>query len=277
MAQKNQKALLIGINYIGQNGELKGCINDVINMRNYIQEEGYSEENIRVMTEASNVPNLVPTAINIVNGFDWLCDGVNSETELFLHYSGHGGSIRDYTNDEMDKKDETICPVDYSRSGQITDDLIRTRLIDRLPSGCKLTCIFDCCHSGTILDLKYNWVGHPKIPGAYRLIVDRPSETPASVLALSGCRDEQYSADTFEAGQSQGAMTFAFLGAVKSNRRRRKKLDSRRLIKGMHKFLKAKGYTQTPQMSCGKRTELDDEFSIRKKRARTREHREVGL
>jgi metacaspase-1 len=121
---------LIGINYVGQGGELKGCINDVLNMKRFIKDEGYSEENIRVMTEASNVASLVPTAENIICGFDWLCEGATSESELFLHYSGHGGSIKDASGDEMDRKDETICPLDYSYRGQITDDLIRARLID---------------------------------------------------------------------------------------------------------------------------------------------------
>ena len=270
-----QRALLIGINYVGQSGELKGCINDVLNMKTFIKGEGYKEENIRLMTEASNVQTDIPTAQNILSGFEWLCAGATAESELFLHYSGHGGSIRDRSSDEMDRKDETICPVDYSYRGQITDDLLREQLINRLPAGSKLTAIFDCCHSGTILDLKYNWVGHPRIPGAYQLIVDRPKETQAAVMAISGCRDEQYSADAYEEGQAQGAMTFAFLKTVRKHRRLGRRTNCRKLIKDMHKFLKVKGYTQTPQLSCGQRTELSDEFSPKKKR-RIREASDQG-
>ena len=35
--QGNKKALLIGINYFGQSGELRGCINDVNNIKNLIR------------------------------------------------------------------------------------------------------------------------------------------------------------------------------------------------------------------------------------------------
>jgi hypothetical protein len=31
-----KKALLIGINYFGQNGELRGCINDVQNIKKFL-------------------------------------------------------------------------------------------------------------------------------------------------------------------------------------------------------------------------------------------------
>ena len=34
--KKRKKALLIGINYIGQRGELKGCINDVHNIKDLL-------------------------------------------------------------------------------------------------------------------------------------------------------------------------------------------------------------------------------------------------
>ncbi|KAG9998405.1 hypothetical protein KCU78_g16457, partial [Aureobasidium melanogenum] len=40
-----RKALLIGINYFGQKGQLRGCINDVKNMSNYLMEAfGYKRE-----------------------------------------------------------------------------------------------------------------------------------------------------------------------------------------------------------------------------------------
>nr|VWO94718.1 Pre-mRNA-splicing ATP-dependent RNA helicase PRP28 (EC [Ganoderma boninense] len=35
--------------------------------------------------------------------------------------------------------------------------------------------------------------------------------SPADVISWSGCKDSQTSADTFEAGQSTGAMSYAFM------------------------------------------------------------------
>ena len=40
----NRKALLIGINYFGQEGELKGCINDVKNIKSMIADHGFTGE-----------------------------------------------------------------------------------------------------------------------------------------------------------------------------------------------------------------------------------------
>lgn len=41
-----------------------------------------------------------------------------------LHGAGHGGSVKDTSGDEADNMDETLVPVDYQSSGQITDDVI---------------------------------------------------------------------------------------------------------------------------------------------------------
>ena len=43
---------------------------------------------------------------------------------MFLTPLGHGGSVRDTSGDEADKMDETMVPLDYHESGQITDDVI---------------------------------------------------------------------------------------------------------------------------------------------------------
>ena len=40
----NKKALLIGINYFGQAGELGACINDVNNMKSLITSRGFTED-----------------------------------------------------------------------------------------------------------------------------------------------------------------------------------------------------------------------------------------
>lgn len=50
--------------------------------------------------------------------------GAKAGDSLFMHYSGHGGSVKDHTGDEEDNKDETMVPVDYAKSGQIKDDEI---------------------------------------------------------------------------------------------------------------------------------------------------------
>ena len=55
--------------------------------------------------------------------------------------------------------DETICPIDFTRAGQITDNQIFSLLVEPLPSGVRLTAIMDCCHSGTGMDLPWMHTG----------------------------------------------------------------------------------------------------------------------
>jgi len=255
-----KKALQIGINYIGTDSELKGCINDVLNMKRYLLAEGYLPENIRVMTEASENPLMIPTAANIMREIKSLVAGATSTTELFFNYSGHGGSIRDMSGDETDKKDETICPLDYQKSGQITDDMLRMYLIDPLPVGSKITCLFDSCHSGTVMDLKYNWVGSSTIPGAYSMVVSRAKVTNCKSICISGCRDEQTSADAYIAGKNQGAMTYAFLTSIEENKKKRKRPSHKELIEDMGQNLRNKKYEQVPQMSSGREPDMDAPF-----------------
>jgi hypothetical protein len=43
-------AVLIGINYVGQQGQLSGCHNDVENIRDYlVQRQGFREGNIHIL------------------------------------------------------------------------------------------------------------------------------------------------------------------------------------------------------------------------------------
>ena len=78
---------------------------------------------------------------------------------MFFHYSGHGGRVEDTDGDEDDGYDETLIPVDYLQTGnQIVDDVLYTDFVGALPKDCFVTCVIDCCHSGTVLDLPYTFM-----------------------------------------------------------------------------------------------------------------------
>jgi len=149
----NMRALLVGINYIGQNGELRGCHNDVETMRRYLLRQGYEGENMRILLDDGRHEE--PSKENMIAGFQWLVSGTSAGDSLFFHYSGHGGSVPDDNGDEADGKDEALCPVDYSSAGLLRDDEAYRLLVGPLQAGVSLTCVLDCCHSGTILDLPY--------------------------------------------------------------------------------------------------------------------------
>jgi metacaspase-1 len=76
---------------------------------------------------------------------------------LFTPFPGHGGRLKDDGNDEDDGYDETLVPIDFQRNGQIRDDDLLRILVRPLKAGVTMTCLMDCCHSGTVLDLPYRF------------------------------------------------------------------------------------------------------------------------
>ena len=84
-----RKALLIGINYFGQRGQLRGCINDVKNMSNYLNQNfGYAREDMVILTDDQQNPMSQPTKQNILRAMHWLVKDAKPNDSLFFHYSG---------------------------------------------------------------------------------------------------------------------------------------------------------------------------------------------
>ena len=84
-----RKALLIGINYFGQRGQLRGCINDVRNMTAYLVERfGYKREDMVILTDDQQNPMSQPTKQNVLRAMHWLVKDAKPNDSLFFHYSG---------------------------------------------------------------------------------------------------------------------------------------------------------------------------------------------
>lgn len=85
-----RKALLIGINYFGQKGELRGCINDTKNMSTFLnQRYNYQWEDMVILTDDQSDPRKHPTKDNIIRAMGWLVSNARPNDSLFLHYSGN--------------------------------------------------------------------------------------------------------------------------------------------------------------------------------------------
>ncbi|KAI7819232.1 caspase domain-containing protein [Gamsiella multidivaricata] len=154
--QGRKRALFIGINYFGQSSELRGCINDVKNIKSFVIERfGFKEDDTITLTDDQEDPTRIPTHANILAAMKWLVHDARPDDSFFFHYSGHGGQVADEDGDEDDGYDETIYPVDHEKAGVIIDDTMHEIMVNPLPAGCRLTAIMDCCHSGSALDLPY--------------------------------------------------------------------------------------------------------------------------
>ncbi|KAL2917398.1 hypothetical protein HK105_203062 [Polyrhizophydium stewartii] len=152
-----KKALLVGVVYRHSDAELHGCINDVLNVKQFLVEErGFDEDNILLLTEDED-EQFWPTGENIVQGMMWLLEDSKPGDSLVFQFSGHGAPMEDEDGDESDGYDETILPLDFEEKGVLTDDFMNELLVKRLPAGVRLTAIFDCCHSGSALDLPFTY------------------------------------------------------------------------------------------------------------------------
>ncbi|KAG7042888.1 caspase domain-containing protein [Colletotrichum scovillei] len=282
-----RKALLIGINYFGQRGQLRGCINDVKNMSAYLVDRfGYKREDMVILTDDQQNPMSQPTKQNLLRAMHWLVKDARPNDSLFFHYSGHGGQTKDLDGDEPDGYDEVIYPVDFRQTGHITDDEMHRIMVQPLQAGVRLTAIFDSCHSGTALDLPYiystqgilkepnlakeagqgllgaissysqgdlggvasNIMGFFKKATTGEDAYQRTMATktsPADVIMLSGSKDDQTSADATIASQATGAMSWAFITAMKKNPQQ----SYVQLLNSIRDEL-ASRYTQKPQLSC---------------------------
>jgi hypothetical protein len=245
---KNKNALLIGCNYNNTSYKLNGCINDVNNIKSIINKTGFN--NINILTDETDKK---PNKSNILSELTKLLTNSNNNDLLFFLYSGHGSQVVDKNGDETDSRDEVILPLDFN---VITDDELKTVIQTYLKPNVTLFALFDCCNSGTVLDLKYQYLDSLNYDNYTEN--NKATDTPGNVIMISGCTDKQTSADAFINNISQGAMTWAFIESINSN----PKLSWKQLIQNMRKLLTNSRYSQIPQLSTGQKFNIDTAIFI---------------
>ncbi|MFC8509900.1 caspase family protein [Streptomyces sp. NPDC057411] len=215
-------SLHVGLNsvdpdrYDGWDGTLVACENDARDMARIAAAAGFAPTVL--LTREGTVDNITAAlreAAGKLSGGDI----------LLFSYSGHGGQVPDVTggDHEPDKRDETL--VFYDR--QFLDDEVHQEFL-RFDSGVRIVTFFDCCHSGTSIELPGaaevvgRYVPEPKQIELYERDRDfyddlqrsLAKEAAASgngagppVILVSACQDNQVAAD----GAVNGAFTEALL------------------------------------------------------------------
>jgi len=140
------KAILFGINRYKQISDLRGCINDVRNVKSLLIDTfDFTPANIRTREDDA------VTKSEIQEQWAWLLDDVSAGDRLVFHFSGHGSYTTDEDGDEDDGVDELLClyPMDWSKpNSYLLDDDIR-EMTNEIPDGVRVTFLLDTCHSGT--------------------------------------------------------------------------------------------------------------------------------
>jgi len=246
----NKKALLIGINYYNTPNQLSGCINDVNNMKTKLIERGFSDKNITLITDNSKSKKK-PTRNNIISEFTNLLKNGKEGDLLYFHYSGHGSYILDTNKDELDGCDEMIVSCDMFG---ILDDELKSIINSNLKKDVTLVFFSDSCHSGSILDLKYQFLDSTQNNNV--VINEGCNETDGNVIMISGCQDNQTSADAKINNDFQGAMTNALLCVLN----KKSSISWVNLLKDMRNELKCSNFEQIPQLSSGKNIDITNEI-----------------
>ena len=273
-----RKACLVGINDYAPSGpggpDLRGCVNDVRDIAhtlNALEIVPASPRTMHIITDAR------ATKGAILDGFDWLLKDAANGDVLIFYYSGHGSQVPSVdSDDEIDGKDETICPHDFESAGMITDDDFRNR-IKSIDPGVNLEIIFDSCHSGTMTKdiavtasptseegpIAYRYVDPPVDLGYFLdstptaemkgLFKSRGGGTAKGAVQVpglnhvlwAGCRDYQTSAEAPISGIYRGVFTYCFCQVLRKAGKdiKRRKLDS--LVSA---DLRRMGFMQVPQL-----------------------------
>ena len=125
------KALLVGINkYPDPRNELRGCINDILDMEHFIAETNkvYAKQNIKKLTDRQ------ATKKEIVSQIKWLVEGAAPGDQLLFHYSGHGAQLpcQKIAGDVWEEKDglDEISIAAPTYVVELKDDEINEYTID---------------------------------------------------------------------------------------------------------------------------------------------------
>jgi hypothetical protein len=246
----NKKAaLLIGINYQGTKNELGGCENDIYDMKARLMVNyGILEDDILVLTEKESKK---PTYANIIYGINWLVEK-NREgyKNIWFQYSGHGYFKKDKNGDELDGRDECLVTVDTKF---ITDDVLNTNLVNRMSDDVNMICIMDCCHSGTIMDLKYKYKRRGHCELQYN------NKDGKNIISISGCRDKETSADAWFTNKWNGALTKKLMTVLE---RSTYSITNMNLLTELQTELGNDRFTQRPVITASRRLTENTPFII---------------
>lgn len=251
-------ALVIGINYTGTNiNPLRGCINDSINVKKLLDEFGYE---VTLMNDRQQ-GSLYPTRANILSQITSHINKLASGDIFILYYSGHGALTTDTNGDEISGLDSVIIPIDGTRNGFIVDDTIRT-VLNTAVVGAKVFAVFDACNSGSVCDLRYNYFdtsyrSNPADKQTDNIITRTPkvinnnySDTQASIISVSGCRDDELSFETVSNnGIYCGALTYSILKYIYE---RTPNNTVSAFLQYVRSLLSSNGFNQRPSLMSGK-------------------------
>ena len=256
--------LLIGLTYTyNPRIALEGCISDIVAVKAALQRHQLADATAteyRVLRDDSSADTASaatwPSRRRVLESLRWLVTGLARGDAAYIHFSGHGNLCRDVSGDEELGYDSFIYLTSHGdatgkgrgRLERITDDEMRAHLVDAVPAGCTVTAVFDCCNSGSCLDLRYRVAARPA--GISVKEDARHKKTNGQVILLSACMDTQKADEaTGDSGMPCGALTKALLDTIEQDNR---SMQLGRMLTTVRAKIVGMGFDQVPQLSCGR-------------------------
>jgi Caspase domain len=264
----NLYALLIGIDCYMPNQlpdgscyrNLGGCVRDIHHVEAFLKDfQKVPDSQIIKLTASPSaednqkpleLPEKLPTRQNMVAAFRQLGEMAPPNSQVYIHYSGHGGRAKTVFPDIKGsvEPDEGLVPTDIGTSeGQYLRDLELAQLLKELADK-KLfvTLVLDCCHSGGAtrgeaevrgmnvedhkpLQASFAPVAEPEVLAALWQSLTggttrglKAGGVPASndYVLLAACRQNEYAFEfpfNRETKEKNGALTYWLLDTLKQS------------------------------------------------------------
>eukprot|EP01063_Lacrimia_lanifica_P034120 TRINITY_DN6237_c0_g6_i1.p1 TRINITY_DN6237_c0_g6~~TRINITY_DN6237_c0_g6_i1.p1 ORF type:complete len:788 (+),score=343.54 TRINITY_DN6237_c0_g6_i1:174-2537(+) len=135
------KALVIGINYVGQEGmELSESVTAAHKVEEALENEGFAGH-VRTLADDGRFDTM-PNYNNFVESLNWLCHGLRPYDTVVVYYAGRifreaDGAIK-------------LCPADHQTASVICLRWIMQELVAKLPAKARLIIIMDVHGGGSL-------------------------------------------------------------------------------------------------------------------------------
>jgi hypothetical protein len=231
-----RRALLFGINKYGNGNDLSGCLNDLDDVEKKLNNE-FSGFDILKFKDAqvtcNNFFNTIKNAISV------MCSG----DVLYIHYSGHGTQIP--SSQEVNGYHEALYLVD----GVFIDDQFQT-LQEMTPSEVTVVVKLDSCFSGDMLRefnpryIRNRFMPMPGVEVRHKVMKKIIGAKTAALkwIVISGCSEEQTSADAYINGRYNGAFTYFDNLSYNAKSTYQSEIDN------LHIYLPSNEYDQAPTL-----------------------------
>ena len=279
-------ALLVGIDeYVNPVPPLKGCINDITAVKEYLLGRVANDE---YQLHLRTLLNQDATRQAIIDGFRQHLSQAGNEDVAFFYYAGHGSqeeAPEEFWILEPDRLDETLVCYDSRSVGSwdLADKELAKLIAEVAEKNPHIVIIMDCCHSGsgTRGDLETETavrkapIDDRKRPlESFILSLAEASQLSDSSrslernstgwtlprgkhIFLAACRDIEQAKEYNGDGQSRGAFSYFLLDTLK---KANGSLSYRDLFKRTNALVRSKVTAQSPQIEATVMGDLEQPF-----------------